>query len=262
MYNIIPLIIILACLVIIIMIVSKKFSILANIDIENIPQEKEAKIKEQIISNRLKRNVIKWSSKLIVVTKFLGSKISAFSKWAYKKLHDIRDDYKSERKIRSKGSVDIAKEMHEQIEELIKEEQYEMAEKKLIELIGLNSKDLLAFEKLANLYFEEKNYGDAKQTYEHLLKLTEDIEEYSNEAEIYFNLSLISKSTEDYPEALENIKKALKIHPNNPRFLDTMLEISIINKDKIAAMDAYKSLEKANPENQKLKEFKKQIKEL
>jgi hypothetical protein len=58
------------------------------------------------------------------------------------------------------------------------------------------------------------------------------------------------------------MKKALKIEPNNPRYLDTMFRISIIIKDKVLAFEAYDRLSKVNPENQKLAEFKAQLAEL
>jgi hypothetical protein len=73
MYNIIPLILILLSLGIMAIIIVRKFPALANLDVDNIPAEKEAKFKEQIISNRLKRSFIKWGSKFIRLVKPLGN---------------------------------------------------------------------------------------------------------------------------------------------------------------------------------------------
>jgi hypothetical protein len=61
---------------------------------------------------------------------------------------------------------------------------------------------------------------------------------------------------------LLNARKALEIEPNNPRYLDTILEISIIKKDKVLANETYKRLKEVNPENQKLAEIKEEIAEL
>ena len=56
-YDIIPLVITIVCLVGIIVIIVRKFPVLASIDIESIKSEREAKQKEKIIASRLERKV-------------------------------------------------------------------------------------------------------------------------------------------------------------------------------------------------------------
>ena len=81
-------------------------------------------------------------------------------------------------------------------------------------------------------------------------------------AEIYFNLALVHKEADQLSEAREKLSEALKISPNNPRYLDTMLEISIMKKDKILAQSTYDKLAEVNPENKKLKEWERKIEEM
>ena len=81
-------------------------------------------------------------------------------------------------------------------------------------------------------------------------------------AQTHFSLAEVYRAMGKFPEAARSLKKVLKIEPANPRYLDTMLEISIIVKDKALALTAYDKLLKANPENNKLEEFKRQIDEL
>ena len=128
---------------------------------------------------------------------------------------------------------------------------------------------------------------EAKDTLEHVLKLTEeDSEVYAGLAELakekgsleksksyylqsinlsndngnnYLSLSEIYQSLGDYKEAAQNIKEALKIEPKNPRYLDAFFNLSILNKNKADALDAYKTLKNINPDNGKLEEMKKQI---
>jgi len=243
--------------------VARKFSTLANLDVENIPAEKEAKVKEQIISSRFKRNVVKWSSALIKISKAISQKASIFFKWIFDKLYELRDNYKSETVLLTGDKEEKVKELFLEVEELEKQGELKEAEKRLIEIIGFDSKNIKAFEILGRFYFEDKNYEESKQTFEHILKLIGDEEKNKEKlAEIYFNLALVGQATENFDEAWENLKRALEIEPNNPRYLDIALEISIIKKDKVLALDAYEKLKNANPDNQKLKEFKKQIKEL
>ncbi|MDP2736776.1 MAG: tetratricopeptide repeat protein [bacterium] len=256
MYNIIPLLLILISLSVIIVIVSRKFSVLAALDVNSIPAEKEAKFKERIISNRLKRNIIKYWSKASRILAPLAQLAGGYIKARLNKLYQAKNVYQSSEKVDGSETID---QLFSQAEELKKHGDLDEAEKKYIEIIGLDSKNLKAFKELGQIYFEKKEFEEAKQTFEHILKLKEDDEDIYD---IYFNLAEIYQAMGKLPEAVRSLKKALKIEPANPRYLDTMLEISIIIKDKALALDAYKKLLEANPENNKLEEFKRQIDEL
>ena len=290
MYNIIPLIIILISLLTIIIIVARKFSVLSSLDLESIPAEKEASMKERIISSRLKRNFIRWGSRAMRIIRPAGVATADFFKWSYNKLSEIKEGYKGEEHISESGLKEKTEQLFVEAEELKKSNDFPSAEKKYIEIIGIDSKNINAFKNLAQVYFELKNYEEAKQIFEHILKLKDDdVEAYGGLAEIakekghfneardeylkslninnersqtYFDLSLVYKAMENMKEAMDNIKKALSIEPNNPRYLDAMLDISIINKDKAAAFNAFDKLKNANPDNQKLEEFNKKIDEL
>jgi tetratricopeptide (TPR) repeat protein len=239
------------------MIVVRKFSVLANLDVENIPREKEARFKEQIISGRLKRNIIKWGSKLMIFLRPAVNAVGNFFKWINNKLHELKETYKSQEVLPKEEAGRKADELLGEIDELIKEEKLDEAEKKLIEIINLDNKNVEAFRALGELYYERKNYEEAKQTFEHVLKLEEE-----ESAEVFFDLSLVYKDMGNTKEAINNIKKALKLEPNNPRYLDTFFDISIINEYKAGALEAYEKLKEVNPENQKLDEMKTQIDEM
>lgn len=265
MYNIIPLILILISLGVIVFIVIKKFPALANLDIENMPAEKEAKFKEQIIGNRLKRNLVKWNSKVTRMVKPIGEASGDLAKWANKKLIEMRDSYKKELEVNNLDLNNKINQLFREIDDLIKKEELAEAEKRLIEIIGLDNRNIKAFRMLGDLYLEKKSFEEAKQTFEYILKLKENEatgETSREDGLIYFDLALACQSMDDLETAIANLQKALNIEPNSPRYLDTMLEMSIIKKDKVLAEKAYDKLKEVNPDNQKLSEFKKKIDEL
>ncbi|PLX27167.1 hypothetical protein C0583_04675 [Candidatus Parcubacteria bacterium] len=257
-------------------IVVRKFSVLASLDVETIQAEKEARFKEQIISNRLKRNVIRYNSKFVNNMKPVILNIGSFFTLLYKKLLEFKDNYNKEAE-ETELSEEKVLSMTEQAEELVKDEKFEEAEKVYIDLISKDSQNLEAFKGLGRLYAQKKQYREAKQTFEHILRLIErdesEIEDnklknndQANDphflSSINFELAEISKDNEEYSKAMEYIKSATKTEPNNPRYLDMKLEISIINKDKATALDAFDNLKKVNPENKKLEVFDKKIKEI
>lgn len=257
MYNIIPLILILLSIGVIVFITVRKFPVLSNVDVEKIPEEKEKRFKEKIISNRLKRSVFKWSSKLIRLFGPIWRAFGNFFKWLWGKLHEMKEGYKSGLVLKGSGAPGKINELFKEAEDLMRKSDYEGEEKKLIEIINLDNKNIEAFKKLGSLYLERKSFNEAVETFRHVLKLTE-----GKDDEIYFDLSLAGKETGDFVNALANINGALELEPNNPRYLDTLLDISIMNKDKEIALKAYKKLKEVNPENQKLSDLKREIDEL
>lgn len=263
MYDITPLVLVLISLSIIIIIVVRKFSVLANLNVNEIQAEKEARFKEQIISNRLKRNIVKWNVKVMKIFQPIGNAFSQFFKLISKKINDFKEDVDNDR------SELTEEELKQKVEKIFidayefeKKGELSEAEKKYIEIIGLDSKNIKAFENLANIYFKRKEFNEAKQTFGHILKLTETDNDESGNSRIHFELALVNKAMDDKYEALENIKRALAREPNNPRYLDTMAEISIIIKDKVIALEAFEKLKEVNPENGKLNELESQIRDL
>ena len=275
MYNIIPLVLILISFGIIIVIVARKFSILANLDVDSIQSEREAKFKEQIISNRLKRNYFKYYAKIVRVLKPTGQAVGGFFYGLFKKLVEYKEDYKEQKQAKA-PIENVQEKLFSEIDELIEKDELDKVEAKYIKIISLDSKNIKAFRGLGKLYFERKNLNEAKQTLEHAIRLLEkdyniyesrQNEDLSEEEKIgkesanknlsgsYFDLSLICRQQENYIEAIAAIDKALDFEANNPRFLDTKLEISIMSKDKDLACATFEKLKAVNPENKKLEEL-------
>ena len=283
MFNIIPLLLILISLAVIMVIVVRKFSVLANLDIETIQAEREAKFKEQIISNRIKRTYYKYYGKLMKIFRPPAGLVSVFFIWSYKKLVEFKNNYNKENlKVKTASQQISVNKLFLEADDLAKAGEYDKLESKYIEIIGLDSKNYWAFKELGKLYFERKDYNEAKQTFEHALKLLEhenmqagksvnqgngygqekNINIETEVAELYYEMACVCQAMQNSDGALLSIGRALSIEPNNPRYLDTKLEISIMKKDKISAMMSFEKLQEVNPENQKLKDWEKQISEL
>jgi len=88
------------------------------------------------------------------------------------------------------------------------------------------------------------------------------INDKTKEAEVNYLLSQVNKSLNEFDEAINNLSQALNNEPNNPRYLDSLLELGIMKKDKNLAEETLKKMAEVNPENQKLGEWENKIKEL
>lgn len=261
MDNIWPLIIILISLLIILFIIVRRFPALAVLDVENIPEEKEQQIKEKIIKDRMRRKF----SYLNNFFSFLGNFFIKFSKFIGESLESFKK--KQESKIKTGSLANVSQEekirlLFSQVKEMIKNEESKEAEQKLIEIISLDDKNLLAFSELGYLYHNQGKLQEAKQTLLYALKLA-DIANFRNEqAGINYNLALIAKDLNDIDGAVLSLLKALEKDQNNPRYLDLMLDLCIIKKDKNLALEYLERIKEVNPDNQNISSWEESINEI
>lgn len=293
MYNIIPFLIIIASLSIILFIIIRKFPTLSSVDTEASPKEKQSRLHEKIVVGRIKRRFAGWLNikKISLVSKwFIGLKNSL--KTFHERLIDLEKKnrfigFKKRKKaLGDDREIGVLREA----ENLFKENKPEEAEKKFIEVIKLNAHNMDAYRGLGEIYLELKQYNQAKEVFEYIIKFDErDSDAYfklgtvkqgegdtSTAREYYLKANKLSpgsiktlaglidtcRSLNFNEEALGYLKEAINIEPNNPRYLDQLIDIGIILKDKELAIENLDKLKEVNPENKKIEEYKKVIKEL
>ncbi|MBN2884548.1 hypothetical protein JXE04_01335 [Patescibacteria group bacterium] len=265
MLDVIAWIVAIFSILIILYIIIRKFPVLSILDVENIPGEKEAKFKEHILSQRLNRDFGRITILWLRFRGFIGGLIGGFLKKNYQKLSKMRDDLRRQKKLSFSEKKERIDHLFGIAKNALAEYDYESAEKRLIEIISLDAKRLTAFLDLAEVYRLRKNFQESKATLEHALKLALQIGrdpemlEGIIVAEIHFSLAWVCFELSLLDEALEYIRQALDVEPNNPRYLDLILDLSIMRKDKKLALASWEKLAAANPENKKLEELKVKI---
>ena len=264
MYNIWPLLIISIAFLIIIFIVLRRFPALAVLDVENIPEEKEQQTKEKIIKQRMKRKLSFLEKIFNNISVFLNNIFNKLSE----KLKFLQEEKKQKKEINVLSEVDSGEKikiLFSQAEELIKKEDWDEAEKKLIEIISVDDKNFLAFWRLGEVYYSKNKYQEAKQTLLYTLKLSEVIIDSSSNndiANLNYSLALINQELDDLDGAIFHLKKSLEIDRNNPRYLDLMLNLCIIKKDKFKAEDFLNRIKDVNPENNNISDWENKIENL
>ena len=164
------------------------------------------------------------------------------------------------------------------------------AERLFIEVIKTNPREAEAYRGLGKTYLAMEKLKEAKETFEFLAKLKPDEDRVYNylgmvaeaqgkkaEAIRYFeeavrlndklavrfyDLGRMYVSAKRPAAALRNFARAAEIEPNNPKYLDQLLEMSIITGDVDLAQEVYDRLRLTNPDNQKLPGFKQRIEEM
>lgn len=262
-----------ACLALIVFIVLRKFPRLRTLDVETVPREQVARVREQILRERMKRQRQKSAKWLGGFLKPLVMAVKRAIRKLFRKVYALEKKY--QREAVAKGQPMTREEIKKQIQDLliaaeeqVKREAYRDAEKTLIEVISLDFKNLEAYKGLVSVYLKLKEYKQALQTAQFVLKLAKRLGPSSDTIKTqelsgaHKNLGEIYQQMAKLPEALKNYQVAVVLEPNNPRQIDKIIEISIMLKNKILAMEMLKRLETVNPENQKLKEYQDKINEL
>lgn len=267
MWAYISLFFLLLSIIIIFLIVSKKFTTLALLDLEHLPGRKEAKFKEQIITKRLDRDLEKVSGIFGSWRLFFENRLGSFLRQLHLRLERSKEQYQREKKMTLSERQTKISSWFSEAKEAAKKGDFEKAEELLISVINLDHRYLPAFVELSDVYFELRKYLEVKQTLFHILKVlshktVNDFVNYRAKKELYFALANANKQLGNIDEAIDNLHEALELESNNPRYLDLILELSIIKKDYALAESIFRRLIEVNPENKKLSELRLRIDKL
>ncbi|MCD4760994.1 hypothetical protein K8R42_03805 [bacterium] len=287
MFDIFFIILIVLSLVFVIWLLVKKFPRLSNINVDSLPEVRTQRQKDIILKNRLERS---WHILWLKIKDLSGptqNKISDFFKQYYQRLKDVEKDIRQRGFEKLTSSVDKSQTVNKFITEakqLINNEEYKKAEEVLLDSLNFDQHNIDAYKLLAEVYRYQKEYVQAKETLQYLLKMThnEDAAIYSSLADmakergnlkqaeddylksislsednyLYFlSLAEVYMDLEENEKALESGQRALVLSPNNPKVLDFLINISIIMSDKELAEEYLNKLKEVNPENQKILEF-------
>ncbi len=266
------------CLFGIFFIIGRRLSVLSSIDVESIPAEREARVKNKIIEDRIQRKLGEFqrtAAFAIVPLQGLLAHGVGYVRRLYHWLLELREHHEKGKIVGGSTISSIKEDMDplrvalEEANRCIQEEEYESAEKKYIEIISKEKKFVEAYQGLADLYVKQKEWEQAQEVLLHVCKLQKTLlkSRIGNEegsiailyAQTLFKLNEVYQILGEYEKAYDSLKKALEFQKNNPKYLNALVELSVLLKQRIRAEKALEQLRKANPDNQKLNEFEDRI---
>lgn len=276
------------CLIVIALMISKKFPVLSSINFKDLQKHKQDKVKNELIESRLKRKLGALNFRGIFKTKsekprspFISKISSYLSNLEKKYRHKIREN-EPEAAEDSMKKVNI---LISEAKELMEQKKFKEAEDKFIEVISLDNKLDEAYKGLAEAYVEMKDYAHAKETLQYLIKINSEddttngssgqadtqkddskengvIKSVSLNNEVagyHVDLGEVYMEAGEHDKAMECFKEAVKLEPNNPRNLDAIIKVAIKIKDAVLAQENLDKLKEVNPDNEKLEEVAKEI---
>lgn len=293
--NYIFLFIIILCVAIIAYIVISKFSQMANLDLGQIEKEKVSKKKKEIILRKVDKESGEVQKKIGVALKPVGKIWGKLQLKFRIYVGKVQELWQHEQVVKTKEKVGKnPQEKENKLEEIIREgERYleeknlEKAENSFITAISLENKSAPAYRGLGDVYMAKNELEEARQTYLFLtrlepdddsawVKLAEiaesqgDLEEaisYYQKAVLvndslaprFYHLGELLLKIEQPDSAIEAIVQAVELEPQNPRYLDLLIENAIICGNKELAIRSVDKLKMVNPDNNKLDSFRERI---
>lgn len=296
MLNALFLIIIIAALAVILFLVIRKFPHLANLDIQNLDEEKIYRKKKEIINKRIEKSSNVLREKIIKSLAPVGMLWRKFQLQFRIYMGKIERLLHHEQvlKTKQKKSVAGSEESGQKITSLIQEGEqqlkagnYDKAEEVFISAIKIDPKSAVAYRGLGDTYLAKNSIEEAMQTYKFLIRMEPDDDsvlvklaeiaegrgnleeaiEYYQQAVLvndsfsprFYHLAELLVKVGQPQVAVESILQAVELEPQNPKYLDLLIEIAIICGNKELALKGYGELRLVNPDNQKLPSFKDRI---
>ena len=208
---------------------------------------RQRKLREKLMEERLQRSV---SGKVQVVKRSLSGPAQfirdIFRRFAGK-LVAIERSYTSKRNAAVQNvSAEELQAIVVEAERMIREEKYDKAEERLVEVISASPKHASAYELLGRLYIEQKQYDEAKESMKCYVKLK------PQEPEGHFLYAQVHEALKDKDAAYKEYAAALGKMPNNPKYLDAFIEMACEVGKTDEAKEAFERLRQVNPENKKI----------
>ena len=238
---------------IILWIIIRKTPILAMIQLESIPSERDLKVRHRIAEGRFNRLLARLAQRL----RIWAEPIEALLRACAARMTRFVKEFERHT-IKKEGPMDPQRVVQDLAlaDELFVAEQYAAAEKKYIEIIAHDPKQVKAYVGLGALYIETKELLGAHEVFAHALKLD------PSELSAYMGLGKVQELMGHLEDAFATYQDALAVEPNNPRLLDSFIDTAILLQRRESAEVGIKRLASVNPENEKVKEFWGRLREL
>lgn len=245
MVTFIVLILVLVALGIIVLIVARKFPQLASLHIEESSYDKLKQLKKNLVLSRITRSVHATKKKIIAPETW--QRIQYLVRQSYARLKMLEEKYRT-----NTADMKIRILLKRGLSNIIDDP--ELAEQCFLDVITLDPRNLDAYEGLSQIYLERKNMHEANEIADFLVKLNP-----AAKGRYFFAMAQAFLQTGDKAEAWKYALQSIDTEPANPKYLDFIIELAILEGNAREGVEYLKRLWTVNPENAKLVDFEERL---
>jgi Flp pilus assembly protein TadD len=218
-------------------------------------QNRDKKKKNELIRQRVERTSNAYIARIknSIITPVGGTIQDGFRRLAGKLTAVERRFQEKKKRAQHVSNPEILAESLIEAEVLFRNEEYEKAEKKLIEIIGIDNKFTDAYELLGRVYLEKKDLDLAEETFRFLVKMSK------ADASVNAYLGEVLEVQGKMQEAMAQYRKAVELSPRNPKYLDFVISIALDLEELEIAKEFLATLKEVNPENKKIELFEERL---
>ena len=272
-------------------IVARKFPQLTLIDTASLPKERDAMKKKEIIKGRVNRKMAGWGQRMLQLIVSPFERLQSAFRRQYRRIIAL-DKQLRHKPLDPSAMRQKVRQLLDEAAALVTDGKTHEAEKKFIEVVSLDKKNVQAYRGLGWLYLDNKQHVQAKETYGYLVKIVakngcayakaaqsaaperqrvpeaadkkcvESPAEHAEMAKDYLYLGLTHKALGEDRLARLAFEGAVIFEPSSPKYLDLLLEACILEGIKERAWEVFDRLQAVNPDNQKLESIRERISQL
>ena len=245
MLTLVVIILFLIAVSIIALVVVRKLPQLASLHIEESSREKLKQLKKSLIVSRMIRKLEAVKKKVIAPETW--QRVQYIVRQSYTRLKMLEEKYRAntaDAKIKillKRGLANIV-------------DDPELAEQCFLDVITLDPRNLDAYEGLSQIYLERKNMHEAQEIAEFLIKINP-----AARVRYFFELAQKFLQIGDGAEAWKYALQSVNIEPANPKYLDFIIELAILQGSTQDGREYLERLRGVNPENAKLTDFEERL---
>lgn len=234
--------------------------------------ERDAAKKKEIIRQRAERVAIVHGRKVQFWFVRMFEKAQERFRAAYRRLLILDRQFRMEKPSSPEAAADRIAALISDAQTAQLNGDFDGAEKKYIEVLGMDLRSHEAYWGLGALYLEARRYEESKETFAYLVRMIRkqsrcthlengaqserpceaNAQAHADIAMGWFDAGLAAQAGGDLEFSRQAFERAVAFGPANPRHLDLLLETCILEGDKARAGQVFAQLQAANPENNKL----------
>lgn len=254
--NGVAFIILIVGLAVLIAIIARRLPEISAIDPRGFDDTARGDVKRTLLEKRLVRRL----RALGQMIGRHGQPIVQVSSTIVQRVHQVEEALRARRshllQRRSEKASHAIGEHMRRAQEAYDQEQFDNAERELIEIVRINPRYVEAYRMLGSIYQQRHEYPHAREVF----TLVERLGGKNLELSVIF--ADLARSEDKPKEALHHYQDALTFEPRNPKLLDAALEVALAAGDATVARDLLERLRMANPDNEKIVALETQVAEL